>query len=243
MEFQFPQASGKAVGATYDSSKGLLILGSAVEMTSTLNGSPLAVRSTHAEFLRDSRQAFLLNVVADYAGDRNVSDQVIVVFRENGSADHLDAKGNIHLSGGEGREITAQTGNVQFDEKSQPRMANLGGGVLLHAEDAQHTLRGSAVEGTLELGDKAVVKHARMLTSVAIVDQQNGLQEDRNGSATRQLTTSQLDVDFARSANGKSEPSHVLAAGKASIVMHTIHSNGPQQNTTIAADTLFANLG
>ena len=27
------------------------------------------------------------------------------------------------------------------------------------------------------------------------------------------------------------------------IVMHTIHSSGPQQNTTIAADTLFANLG
>ncbi len=68
VEFQFPEASGKAIGATYDSSKGLLILGSAVEMTSTLNGSPLTVRSSHAEFLRESRQAFLLNVVADYRG-------------------------------------------------------------------------------------------------------------------------------------------------------------------------------
>jgi lipopolysaccharide export system protein LptA len=243
VEFQFPQASGKAIGATYDSSKGLLILGSAVEITSTLNGSPLTVRSSHAEFLRDSRQAFLLNVVGDYEGDRSISDQVILYFRENGSADHLDAKGNIHLTGGEGREITAQTGNVQFDEKSQPRTANLAGGILLNAQDAQHILRGSAVEGTLELGDKGTVKHARMKTSVAIVDQQNGLQDDPNGSATRQLTGNQVDVDFAKDENGKSEPSRVLAAGKSSIVLHTIHSAGPQQNTTLAADTLFANLG
>jgi lipopolysaccharide export system protein LptA len=243
VEFQFPQASGKALGATYDSSKGLLILGSAVEMTSTLNGNPLNVRSSHAEFLRDSRQAFLLNVAADYAGDKSVSDQVIVYFRENGSADHLDAKGNIHLSGGEGREITSQTGNVQFDEKSQPRLARLGGGVLLHAEDAQHTLRGSAVEGTLELGDKGVVKHAQMRTSVAVVDQQNGLQQDRDGSATRQLTANQLDIDFAINEHGKSEPSHILAAGAATVAMHTIHSNAPQQNTTLSGDTLFANLG
>ena len=243
VEFRFPDASGKAMGATYDSSKGLLVLGSAVEMTSTLNGSPLTVRSSHAEFLRESRQAFLLNVVADYEADRSISDQVIVYFREDGSADHLDAKGNIRLKGGEGRDITAQTANVQFDQKSQPRMANLGGGVLMHAEDAQHNLRGSAVEGALELGEKGIVRHARMRTSVAIVDQQLGLPEDRNGSATRQLTTNQLDVDFAKNENGKAEPSHVLAAGNASIVLHTIRSSGPEQNTTVAADTLFANLG
>ncbi len=106
-----------------------------------------------------------------------------------------------------------------------------------------HNLRGSAVEGTLELGDKGIVRHARMRTSVAIVDQQLGLPEDHNGSATRQLTTNQLDVDFAKNENGKAEPSHVLAAGKASIVLHTIRSTGPQQNTTLSADTLFANLG
>ena len=243
VEFRFPDASGKAMGATYDSSKGLLVLGSAVELTSTLNGSPLTVRSSHAEFLRESRQAFLLNVVADYEANRSISDQVIVYFREDGSADHLDAKGNIRLKGGEGRDITAQTANVQFDQKSQPRMANLGGGVLMHAEDAQHNLRGSAVEGTLELGEKGIVRHARMRTSVAIVDQQLGLPEDRNGSATRQLTTNQLDVDFAKNENGKAEPSHVLAAGNASIVLHTIRSSGPEQNTTVSADTLFANLG
>jgi lipopolysaccharide export system protein LptA len=243
VEFHFPQASGKATGANYDSEKGLLVLASAVELTSNLNGEGFVVRSSHAEFLRDSRQAFLLNVIADYRHDRGAANQVILYFRPDGSADHLDAKGNIHLTGEGGREMAAQSGSVQLDQKSQPRTVNMGGGVLFHAEDAQHHVRGTAVEGTIDFGEKGTLRHAQLRDAVSFIDQQVTLLDDPHGSATRQVRAAQLDVEFVTDADRHSSPEKILAAGNAVVVLHTIRSNAPQQNTTLQADTLLASIG
>jgi lipopolysaccharide export system protein LptA len=242
-EFRFPQASGKAIGASFDSSKGLLVLGSAVELHSSVNGEAFVVRCGHAEFLRDTRQAFLLKVAAEFREDLGFADEAILYFRTDGSADHLDAKGHIRLASTDGRELTAQNGSAQFDLKSQPRTARLGGGVLFHAQDEQHHLQGTANEGTIEFGDKSTLKHAQMRNAVSFVDQQLVLPDDAHGSATRQIRASQIDVDFVTDEERHSAPHQVLATGNAEVVLHTIRSNAPQQNTSLQADTLLASVG
>ena len=63
VEFSTPRGAGQSIGATYDVQKGLLVLQSAVELTSNRNGVPVVVHASHAEFLRSSMQAFLLNPV------------------------------------------------------------------------------------------------------------------------------------------------------------------------------------
>lgn len=243
VEFRTPQGAGKAVGASYDSEKGLLVLSSAVEMSSSLNGEAFLAHSSHAEFLRDTRQAFLLNVISEYREDRFAANQVVLYFRPDGSADHFDAKGNIHITGDQGRELTAQNGSMQFDQNSQPRSANVGGGVLFHAEDAQHRMRGTAGEATIDFLDKGTLRHAQMRKTVSFFDQQLAFADDPHGSSTREVRAGQVDVDFANDANGRLLPRQVLAAGNAVVVLHTLRTQGPQQNTTLQADTLLANIG
>lgn len=243
VEFRFPQAEGKATGASYDSQKGLLVLDSAVEMDSRLNGEAFLLHSSHAQILRESRQAILLNAVSEYRRDRSSADEVILYFRPDGSADHADARGNVHLTTKDGRDLTAQTGFVLLDESGQPLSARLGGGVAFHAEDAQRHLRATAGEGAVEFGSKGTLRHAQMHNSVTMVDQQLGLANDPQGSVTRQVHAGQVDMDFVTDANRHSSARSVLATGSAVVALHTIHSRGPQENATLQADTLLANLG
>ena len=78
VEFSTPRGAGQAVGAVYGVHKGLLILQSAVELNSDRNGEPVVVHASHAEFLRPSMQAFLLNPITHYKSDQTTADQAIV---------------------------------------------------------------------------------------------------------------------------------------------------------------------
>jgi lipopolysaccharide export system protein LptA len=242
VEFRFPQAAGKAVGASYDSGKGLLVLGSAVELTTSVDGNPIELHAGHAQFLRDAYQAFLLNVATEYQQDRSTAEEVILYFRPDSTVDHVDAKGNLHFTSEDGREISAQTGSLQMGDKNQPRTARLGRGVLFHSQDNQHQMRGTAVEAIVEFGDKGSVRHAQMRDAVTFVDQQLSLPDDPKGSATRQMRSHQLDVDFTAGPDRRSSPKSILATGDAAVSLHTVRTNGPQQNSTLQADSLFANL-
>ncbi len=243
VEFRFPEAAGKATGVRYDSEKGELVLNSAVEMSRSMNGEAFLLHASHAQILRDTRQAILLNVISEYRQDRSTADEVTLYFRPDGSADHVDARGNVHLATDDGRQLTAQRGSMLLDQTGQPLSARLAGGVLFDAEDAQHRMRGTAGEGTVEFGSKGILRHVQMRNSVTLIDQQLSLPDDPNGSGTRQMRSSRLDVDFVAAANRYSSPRTVLATGDAVVTLHTIRSQGPQQDATLQGDTLLANIG
>jgi lipopolysaccharide export system protein LptA len=242
VEFHLPKAAGKAVGATYDSQMGLLVLNHAVEITSSTNGAPFLVHASHAQLLRDNRQAFLLNAATDFRNERSFSDQAIVYFRADGSASHIDAKGNVHLETDAGQNLKAQSAAINLDAQSQPTHAELGGGLLFISEDKVHHMRGNAVEGSLQFGSEASLRHVQLRNAVSFVDQQLALPDDPKGSATREVRASKLDVDFAPGPDDRPAAQKAFAAGGAIVILHTISNTGPQQNTTIAADQLLATL-
>src|SRR5271165_1291474 len=103
MEFQTPKAAGSSTGASYNSKTGLLVLKSQVQITTSTNGNQAVVRAGHAELLRNSRQASLLNPVFDYESEKSSADQAIVNFRKNGTAERVEAQGHIHVRSEERR--------------------------------------------------------------------------------------------------------------------------------------------
>jgi lipopolysaccharide export system protein LptA len=249
LEFSTPKGSGHATGATYDVRKELLVLDSAVELTSSRDGEPVVVRASHAEFLRSSMQAFLLKPVVNYRSEATTADQATVYFRKDGSAEHIDALGNIHLKTPDGQEMTSRAAKVLLDEKSGPKRADLSGGVDFTGATAAQAganlsqqMHGNAVEATLTFAPGGVIGHAQARNAVSFVDRQSGLSGDPGGSATRELRASQVDVDFAQDAAGHAQPGKVLAAGGATAVLHTIRTKGASQNTTIKGDQLLATL-
>jgi lipopolysaccharide export system protein LptA len=262
VEFQLPQAAGHATGASFDSQAGVLVLESAVQIDSSTDGTPFSIQAEHAQILRDTRQAFLLSAVADCQAERIAADQAIVYFRPDGSAEHVDAQGHVLITGDAGQQLKAQTANILFDAHSQPLKADLGGGLFFVSTDAVHHMHGDAVAGAVQFGPAVTLHHVRLTDAVSFVDQQVALPDDPNGSTTREIRAAQIDVDFipgpasaaklaangTKGTNGNRPPilhslaQRILATGNATIVLHTISTKRPQQNTTISADQLLANL-
>ncbi len=243
VEFSTPKGMGHATGATYDVKKGLVILQSAVELQSSRDGAPVLVNASHAEFLRSSMQAFLLNPVSKYQSEKTTADQAIVYFRQDGSAEHIDAEGHVHLTTDDGKEMTTNRAKILLDLRSQPQQADASGGVnFLSLGDPQQQMHGNAVEGTLMFGAGGTLSHAQARNEVSFVDQQRGLSDDPQGSATREIRAAQVDVDFVDDPGGHATADKVLAVGGATAVLHTIRTKGASQNTTIKGDQLLATL-
>lgn len=239
--FHLPRAAGQAIGATYDSKQGVLVLERQVELTSSTNGETAIVRAAHAQLLRDSRQAFLLHAESEFRNTRSTADQAIVYFRKDGSAEQIDAKGNVHTVMDNGAQSTSQTTTIYLNEKSQPTQAQLGGGINFVDNDPLHTMHGNAVEGTLAFGNNSTLKHAQFRNAVSFVEQQK-LANDIHGSATRQMEASKLDIDFAPGPDKSSVAQKALATGNAVATLRTIPSKGSPQSTTISGDQLLATL-
>ncbi|HTZ90314.1 MAG TPA: LptA/OstA family protein [Alloacidobacterium sp.] len=243
VEFQLQDAAGKAVGASFDSKQGVLILDKQFEMTTSSNGEPATVRASHAQLLRDTRQAFLLHAESEFRNERSTAEQAIVYLRQDGSAERIDARGNVHTVLDDGSQTTSQTANVDLDEKSHPVQAVMGGGVNFVAKNDAQVMHGNAVESTLSFGPDGVLHHAQFRDAVSFVDQQLKLDDDPHGSATRQVDASKLDIDFTTGPDKKAVAQKALATGSAVATLRTIPSKGPEQSTTISGDQLLATLG
>lgn len=243
-EFAFPKASGSSTGAHYNSKSGVLVLDSSVEMTTNdEKGNAAVVHATHAQIVRDSKQAFLLNPQTEYQSEKGSSDTAIVSFRGDGSAQTIDARGNVRVVTDDGAVITASNSVTQLDAKSQPTQMEMAGGVTFASKTPNEVMHGTAVSGTLTFGSRSMLKHAQFRDAVSFVDQVLQLANDPKGTASRQMLATKLDVDFVPMPDGKkSVAQKALAVGNASVTLHTIPSKGPQENTTISGDQLLALL-
>jgi lipopolysaccharide export system protein LptA len=242
-EFAFPKASGSSTGAHYNSKTGVLVLDSQVEMTTTTNGNPAVVHASHAQVVRDSKQAFLLNPQTEYQGEKGSSDTAIVSFRQDGSAQTINAQGHVRVVTADGAIITASNSQTQLNQKSQPVQIDIGGGVNFVSTSPDESMHGTAVSGTLTFGNNSMLKHAQFRDAVSFVEQIFRLSNDPKGTASRQMQASKLDVDFVPGPDTKKVVAQkALAVGNASVNLHTIPSKGPQEVTTISGDQLLALL-
>jgi lipopolysaccharide export system protein LptA len=242
-EFQLPKASGNSMGASYNSKTGLLVLDSQVEIETSNNGKLAVVHAAHAQLLRDSKQAFLLQPIADYQDEKSSSDQAILYFRKDGSAERIESKGHVRVTTESGAVITASNSQTQLDAKSQPERVDMGGGVNFASNDEDSSMHGNAVEGTLTFGPNSMLKHAQFRNAVSFLQQVFHLANDPKGTASRQMQASKVDVDFIPGPDGKkSIAQKALGTGGAQVNLHTIPSKGAQQLTNIRGDQLLATL-
>lgn len=242
VEFHFPQAAGTAKGANYDSHNGVLILQENVQLSSSVQGNTLSLRASHAQVMRGSEQCYLDHVTTEFRDERGVADQAVVHFRKDGSAELVEAKGNIRFTRDAGEELTSQLGEIHLDEHSQPKLAHFSHGVLLSSKDNSHHLQGNSAEAFVDFMSKSMLKHARFVNTVSFVDQQFGLPGDPHGSLTREVRGSQVDIDFVSGSGNQSVPQRALVQGGGHMSTHALHSKGPQQQTTMDADMLLASF-
>ncbi len=250
IEFRIAEAAGRALGATFDSRTGVLVLGSEVAFNYSLNGSPLALRAHHAQFDRASRQLYLLQSATDYDSSHSSSDQAIVYFRQDGSAYQIKSQGHVTTTS-DGEKIISQGARVELDAQSEPVQAILDGGVLYAADNAARHLYGNSASAVLSFGSRAAIRHAQLRTTVSFVDEEktppssveeNKRPANRPLSTTREVTASQIDIDFARTPDRRPVAQDVLAVGTARLDIRSLYANGSPQETAVSGDRLYVTL-
>ncbi|RRA49211.1 LptA/OstA family protein [Acidipila sp. EB88] len=246
LSFILPRASGKAVGGDYNAKTGVLVLDQAVELHADQNGSPSVVYASHAQMLRDSHVTYLLNARSEYQGGHNSADQAILHFRPDGSIQHLDAENHVHMVTADGAELYSTTAAADFDEHSQPLVGRAGGGVNFLSSNADSSMHGNAVEGTMQFmtgpDGKAILKHANFHNAVSFVLQEKSLGGDPRGSATREMTSTLLDIDFTPGPDGKSLARTAVARGGATVDLHDLPYGAPARHSRLQGQQLVTQL-
>jgi len=241
-EFSFPQAAGNSMGAHYNSKTGVLVLDSKVELTST-GANPAVVHASHAQIVRGTMQALLLNPRTEYRSEKGSADAAVVGFRDNGSASSVNAKGHVRVVTADGAVVTATNALTQLNDKSQPVATEMTGGVNFESKTPDEIMHGNANEATLTFVGNSELKHATFRNAVSFVDQALRLANDPKGTASRQIQASKIDIDFVpERGKNRAVAREVLATGAASMNLHTVPSKGPQQATTISGGQLLAKL-
>jgi lipopolysaccharide export system protein LptA len=251
LEFRLAEAAGSAMGASFDSQTGILILDADVAFNSSVGGKPLGVRARHAQFDRAIRLLYLLQDVTDYADSHSSSDQATVSFRADGSAYQVEAQGNVILKGGEGQQINTRKAHIDLGPRSEPQQAIVDGGLLYVAKNAARLLHGTASSATLSFGPQSTIRHAQLRDAVSLVDEEkldeeklpavNPTKQNAPVTTTRQMGAAKVDIDFAPGP-GSPTAEHVLAVGSARLNVHEIYAKTPPQDTTVQGDQLFATL-
>ena len=249
LEFRVAEAAGRAIGASFDSRSGVLILEKDVDFESSLNGSPLVVRASHAKFDRSSRLLYLTQSSTEYADSDSSCDHATVSFRPDGSAYRVDAQGHVTMAN-DTQKVTSERAHADLDQKSQPRKVLLNGGVVYSAEDKVRRMHGTAAEGTLTFGPESDIRHAQLRQTVSLVDEEKAVQQGSGAdkqrgsyrSTTRDMQAAQVDVDFATTDDRGPLAQHILAVGGARLNVSTIYPNTPPEETRVEGDQLFATL-
>jgi lipopolysaccharide export system protein LptA len=242
IEFRVAQASGSAMGASFDSSGGLLTLDRDVRFNSSFDGDPLTVQAAHGQFDRVGKLLILLSSTVDYRDNHGSADHSTVYFRPDGSASRMEAQGHVKVVGPDGQQIVSQAAHVTMNERSQPQRVTLDGGLLCVEDNSQRSLRASAASGILHFNAEQQLSLLQLRNAVSVEDRERSNAPAGSPPATRTLRASAVDVDLQPGPDNRPKARHIVASGPARVSMHTDSPKQGAQDTAVEGDTLIAAL-
>jgi lipopolysaccharide export system protein LptA len=247
LDFSMVQGSGSAMGATYDSQQGRLVLDRAVELTTARGGQTVRIHAQHAEFERDAKICRLHAATADYRGGEATAGDATVLFREDGSAVRLDAGNGFTLTTATGGRVAAPTGSMNFNEQNQPQHGHLEGGVLLDSarRDGSQFRRvhGNWASAELEFTPKGELRQMHMDRDVEIESEETSQQAAGQLRVKRKWISPVADVEFRDAGHGRLEPATIH--GTRGVVVTDESQRGQEAvvPSRLAADELTGAFG
>ena len=254
VDFSMTQGSGSSMGATYDSQKGYLTLDHAVELTTRRGAGAVRIDAQHAEFDRGAQTCWLRGARAEYRGAQAGAAQAVIYFREDGSAERLEATGGFTLATANGGKVAAPTATMDFDEHSEPQRGHLEGGVTLDSLKEDRTVHGTSPTADLDFAGQGILRHAHMERGVEFVERQgSGTREqgsERPASAgenelsiSRTWRSPVADVDFRDVGKGEVKPASLRGSGGVVISSAIQRGNAAAVPSNMSADEVTGTFG
>ncbi len=251
VNFSMAQGSGSAMGATYDSQQGYLVLNRAVELTTRRGGQTVVIHARHAELERDASLCTLLAATADYPGRDATAGEAKIFFREDGSAARLDASGGFTLATANGAHLAAPSGSMDFTQHNQPRSAYLQGGVTMEDVSPGRTVHGTSPTAQLAFTPQGLLRSAHLERGVELRSEvqsrpARGVQPAplQVVSRTSRIWRSPVaDIEFRDAGHGQVEPAFIRGFGGVTVTTQTHSGDAPPVFSSLAADRVTGTFG
>ncbi len=219
VEFRIPEASGSAVGATYDSRGGVLALKSAVRIV-TADKQKATITGQSATITKGPNKIVLLAAKVEEPERTVTADKVTVLLRDDNTVDRILSSGNLRASrtGTKAFDLSAAEGELNMGGDNQVKSGTLSGGVS-YISRSDSPAEGKAGKVLLSFGPKNRVTKARLEDSVGF--------KQGPAAKSQQLQAAAMDIYLL---DGKKLEKAVTSAGPAEILL----TQGPEKTTITA---------
>jgi lipopolysaccharide export system protein LptA len=243
VDFSMVQGIGSSQGATFDSQQGLLVLDHSVELAIQRGAETIQLHAQHAEFERAAQLCNLHMATVGYQGGDVAAGNAKILFRDDGSAARLEATNGFKLTTASGAHLTSPAGQMDFDERSQPRRGHLAGGVTMDSSrDSggwRRRLRGSSPAVDLEFTAQGKLRHAHLERGVVL----DSLEQSQKQSLNRHWRSPIADVEFRNSSHGQIEPGAVRGTGGVVLSSESQRGTEPVALSRLSADAATGSFG
>ncbi len=175
LDFQLPQGSGTAIGATYDAIHGKLILNSDVHIQIQQQGQPISVQADHAEMDKAALSAVLSQMQMHYPAGSAEADHANLQFRTDGSVLSLHAADRVHLHSLQGADARSEIADFQFNTRSQPTLGVLSGGTHFQLVQDNRKVTGSSTQADLHFDNSGVLRSVQLMDGARMEEEQNSV--------------------------------------------------------------------
>jgi lipopolysaccharide export system protein LptA len=231
------------MGASYDSQNGKLVLDSAVELNTHRGVDPVEIEAQHAEFDRDADICRLMSGTARYRHGDARAKQATIQFRDDNSAQQLDATDGLVLTTASGGHLAAPTGSLQFNEQSQPKHGHLEGGVTIDSDDNGRKLHGTSPTAELEFTSAGVLRLAHLERGVNF-DSDAATNEGGVSSRLHRVWTSPIaDLAFRDSGKGQVELDSLHGIGGVVVTSESQRGTSAVAHARMTADDVRGTFG
>ena len=257
VDFSTAQGSGSATGASYDSQSGYLTLEKAVEMTTHRGADEVEIHAQHAELDRGAQTCALVNANAEFRGGQADAAEATILFRADGSAERLDAKGGFTVATANGGHLAAPVAWMDFDGHSEPLHGHMEGGVTMDSANAGRTVHGTSPSAELKFGARGELISAHLERGVEMKSQETNEEGGGPGAGNGALRVSRtwrspvVDINFraAKGAGhghadkGQLEVETMRGSGGVTITSESQRGNAAATPTTMSADVVTGTFG
>ena len=241
VDFEIPQASGSAIGATYVANTSVLTLESHVNIV--FNGAiPARVTAARAAIAKNPHVVVLDLPRVDNGAQRSQAEKATVFLSPDNSVDRMLATGDVRVeaSGTQNTKVrAAQLELLMMSKSGSLRTAMFSGDVQMESSGAQRA-EGTAGRAILNFSGKNVLTTARTEENVRLVAHQ----KPASGStAPQDIELTAAAVDFVVADGNRLQRAET--SGAAQIAIQSPAPDMPQRTLVTAGKFLarFDNLG
>jgi lipopolysaccharide export system protein LptA len=232
IEFRVPQASGSAIGASYDSKAATLTLESNIEVHST-DESATTITARQGIITKGPNRAVFQGVQVARDTGSFASNELIVYLRDDNTIEHMLATGDVRADsrGKSSTAVRAPRAEAWITGKNALRSAVFSGGVALNST-GQQVMQGTAGKVTLSFGAQ------NRLGKVVASEGVKLLQQPPGPKAAHPVEIAASTMDFVLK-NGRTLE-YAVTGGEAQVtVLPLPGASGPDAVQTVATAGRF----